>query len=45
MEEVSRVLLNALDCLPPPERAVSVLHGAFGITDHRVAQVRVVLDP
>ncbi|MFE5160258.1 sigma factor-like helix-turn-helix DNA-binding protein [Streptomyces sp. NPDC056697] len=39
VEEVSRVLLNALDCLPPPERAVFVLHDAFGMEHDTVADI------
>ncbi|MGP3938917.1 RNA polymerase subunit sigma [Streptomyces sp. 6N106] len=37
--EVSRVLLNALDSLPPPERAVFVLHDAFGMAPDTVADI------
>ncbi|MGA6160213.1 hypothetical protein ACPEIC_43595 [Stenotrophomonas sp. NPDC087984] len=39
MAEVSRVLLNALDCLPPPERGVFVLHDAFGMAPGTVADI------
>ncbi|MGW7619598.1 sigma factor-like helix-turn-helix DNA-binding protein [Streptomyces antimycoticus] len=37
--EVSRVLLKALDSLPPPERAVFVLHDAFGMAPDTVADI------
>ncbi|MER8157968.1 sigma factor-like helix-turn-helix DNA-binding protein [Streptomyces sp. NPDC094472] len=39
VEEVSQVLLNALDSLPPPERAVFVLHDAFGMAPDTVADI------
>ncbi|MEV6131380.1 RNA polymerase subunit sigma [Streptomyces violaceusniger] len=39
VEEVSRVLLNALDSLPPPERAGFVLHDAFGMAPDTVADI------
>ncbi|MBO3679186.1 sigma factor-like helix-turn-helix DNA-binding protein [Streptomyces sp. NEAU-YJ-81] len=39
VEEVSRVLLKALDSLPPPERAAFVLHDAFGMAPGTVADI------
>jgi RNA polymerase sigma-70 factor (ECF subfamily) len=39
VEEVSRVLLNALDSLPPVERAAFVLNDVFGMAPDAIADV------
>ncbi|MFI1338201.1 RNA polymerase subunit sigma [Streptomyces sp. NPDC020845] len=38
-QEISRVLLNALDSLSPPERAAFVLNDVFGMTPDTVADI------